>query len=87
MEVRKGISYYWLRCFFVLKQIEVKIIMKVIVQHNQIEKAIKDLKRKLTKEGFFSEMKERRFYDKPSVQKKKKQAKAAKRRRKRMLRF
>ena len=50
--------------------------MKVIVQNNQIERAIKDLKKKLTKEGFFSEIKERRFYDKPSVQKKKKQAKA-----------
>ncbi len=61
--------------------------MKVIVQDNQIEKAIKDLKRKLTKEGFFSEIKERRFYDKPSVQRKKKQAKAAKRRRKRMKKF
>jgi small subunit ribosomal protein S21 len=59
-------------------------IMKVIVQDNQIEKAIRDLKKKLTKEGFFSEIKERRFYDKPSVQKKKKMAKAAKRRRKRM---
>jgi small subunit ribosomal protein S21 len=58
--------------------------MKVIVQDNQIEKAIRDLKKKLTKEGFFSEIKERRFYDKPSVQKKKKMAKAAKRRRKRM---
>jgi len=61
--------------------------MKVIVHDNQIEKAIKDLKRKLTKEGFFSEIKERRFYDKPSVQRKKKQAKAAKRRRKRMRKF
>ena len=50
------------------------------------ERAI-DLKKKLTKEGFFSEIKERRFYDKPSVQKKKKQAKAAKRRRKRMRKF
>ncbi len=58
--------------------------MKVIVHDNQIERAIKDLNNKLTKEGFFSELKERRFYDKPSVQKKKKQAKAAKRRRKRM---
>ena len=61
--------------------------MKVIVQDNQIEKAIRDLKKKLTKEGFFSEIKERRFYDKPSVQKKKKMAKAAKRRRKRMRRM
>jgi len=61
--------------------------MKVTVQNNQIERAIKDLKKKLTKEGFFSEIKERRFYDKPSVQKKKKQAKAAKRRRKSMRKF
>lgn len=61
--------------------------MKVIVQDNQIEKAIRDLKKKLTKEGFFSEIKERRFYDKPSVQRKKKRAKAAKRRRKRMRKF
>ena len=60
--------------------------MKVTVHDNQIEKALRDLKKKLTKEGFFSEIKERRFYDKPSVQKKKKRAKAAKRRRKRMRR-
>lgn len=77
--------------FLLLKPIgygnEVIVDMKVIVRDNQIEKAIKDLKRKLTKEGFFSEIKERRFYDKPSVQKKKKQAKAAKRRRKRTRKY
>ena len=61
--------------------------MKVIVHDNQIEKAIKDLKRKLTQEGFFSEIKERRFYEKPSVQRKKKQAKAQKRRHKAMKKF
>ena len=61
--------------------------MKIIVQDNQIERAIRDLKKKLTKEGFFSEIKERRFFDKPSVAKKKKQAKAAKRRRKNMRKF
>ena len=60
--------------------------MIVIVRNNQIEKAIKDLKKKLLKDGFFSEVKERRFYDKPSVAKKKKQAKAEKRRRKNMRR-
>ena len=61
--------------------------MKVIVYDNQIEKAIRDLKRKLSKEGFYSEIKERRFYDKPSVQKKKKQTKAAKRLRKKVRKF
>jgi small subunit ribosomal protein S21 len=61
--------------------------MQVIVHNNQIEKAIKDLKRKLSQEGFFADIKERRFYDKPSVRKKKKQAKAEKRRRKGMKGF
>ena len=61
--------------------------MQVIVQNNQIEKAIKDLKRKLTQEGFFADIKERRFYDKPSIRRKKKQAKAEKRRRKGMKKF
>ena len=56
--------------------------MKVVVENNQIEKAIRELKKKLTKEGFFSEIKRRRFYEKPSVQRKRKQAKAAKRRKK-----
>jgi small subunit ribosomal protein S21 len=61
--------------------------MQVIVHNNQIERAIKDLKRKLTQEGFFADMKERRFYDKPSIRRKKKQAKAEKRRRKGMKGF
>jgi small subunit ribosomal protein S21 len=61
--------------------------MQVIVHNNQIERAIKDLKRKLSQEGFFADMKERRFYDKPSVRRKKKQAKAEKRRRKGMKGF
>ena len=61
--------------------------MQVIVHNNQIEKAIRDLKKKLSQEGFFLEIKERRFYDKPSVRRKKKRAKAAKRRRKTMNKF
>lgn len=56
--------------------------MRVRVFNNNIEKAIKDLKRKLSKEGFYAELKERKFYDKPSVKKKKKAVKAAKRRNK-----
>jgi small subunit ribosomal protein S21 len=56
--------------------------MQVIVHDNQIERAVRDLKKKLSQEGFFADMKERRFYDKPSVRRKKKRAKAEKRRRK-----
>ena len=61
--------------------------MQVIVYNNEMETALKILKKKLRQEGFFSEMKERRFYDKPSVAKKKKRAKAQKRRRKEMKKF
>ena len=53
--------------------------MKVKVFNNNIEKAIKDLKRKLSKEGFYAELKDRRFYDKPSIKKRKKALRAAQR--------
>lgn len=53
--------------------------MKVKVFNNNIEKAVKDLKRKLSKEGFYAELKERRFYDKPSVKRRKKALRAAQR--------
>jgi small subunit ribosomal protein S21 len=53
--------------------------LEVKVLDNDIEKAIKILKNKLAKSGFFKEMKERRFYEKPSVKKKRKRAEAKKR--------
>jgi len=61
--------------------------MKVIVKDNQIEKAIKALKRKLLQEGFFAEIRDKRFYDKPSVKRKKKRAMAQKRHRKAIKEF
>ena len=54
--------------------------MEVRVQENQIEKALRDLKRKLAKEGVMRELKAKRFYEKPSVKKKRKQKEARKRR-------
>lgn len=60
--------------------------MDISVRGNDIEKAIRDLKRTLQKEGFFKEIKKRKHYEKPSVKKKRKQAEAARRRRK-ALRF
>ena len=53
---------------------------EVKVFDNQLEKALKILKRKLAQNGTFKEIKRRRFYEKPSVQKKRKRAEAAKRR-------
>ncbi len=58
----------------------------VTVQGNDIEKALKQLKRKLQTDGFFRELKNRRYYEKPSVKRKRKQAEAEKKRRK-ALRF
>ncbi|MCP4228614.1 MAG: 30S ribosomal protein S21 [bacterium] len=46
----------------------------------QLEKALKILKRKLAQDGTFREIKKRRFYEKPSVKKKRKRQEAAKRR-------
>jgi small subunit ribosomal protein S21 len=38
----------------------------VKVQGNNVEKALKVLKNKLSKEGVFKELKNRRYYEKPS---------------------
>lgn len=56
--------------------------MTITVHGNDIEKALRDLKRSLQREGLFKELKKRRFYEKPSVKKKRKQVEAAQRRRK-----
>ncbi|MDA0691545.1 MAG: 30S ribosomal protein S21 [Nitrospinae bacterium] len=61
-------------------------MLQVTVYQNQVEKALKVLKRQLIKEGLFKELKRRRFFMKPSVMKKlkikeaKKKRKAANRR-------
>ena len=56
--------------------------MEVRVQSQNIEKALRDLKKKLQLDGLFGEMKKRRHYEKPSVKKKNKQLEAQKRKRK-----
>ncbi len=56
--------------------------MRIEVVDNQIEPALKALKREMLKGGIFKEMKRRAFYEKPSVKRKRKQAEARKKRRK-----
>lgn len=58
--------------------------MSIIVHANDIDKALRDLKRMVQKEGVLKDLKKRRFYEKPSVKKKRKQLEAARRRRKAM---
>ncbi len=60
--------------------------MKIEVVDNQIEAALKALKKQMVKGGIFKEMKRRAYYEKPSVKRKRKQAEARKKRRKAMRR-
>ncbi len=60
--------------------------MEVTVYQNQVERALKVLKRQITKDGLFKELKRRRFYEKPSVKKKRKQKEAKKKRKAAMRR-
>ena len=48
---------------------------------DSIEKAMKILKQKMSKEGILQEIKRRRYYEKPSVKRKRKMREARKRRR------
>ena len=54
--------------------------METKVVKNQIEKAMRDFKRKTIREGLFKELGKRRFYTKPSVKAKLKREEAEKRR-------
>ena len=54
---------------------------------DSLEKAMKILKQKMSKEGILQELKRRRFYEKPSVKRKRKAAQARKKRRKAMKRM
>lgn len=60
--------------------------MEVKVYGNDVEKAMKILKRNLSKDGVFREIRSRRFHEKPSVKKKRKQE-AARRNRRRLLKI
>lgn len=54
--------------------------MDVKVYVNDLEKALKSLKRQLQKDGLFKEVKKRSYYEKPSVKEKRKRREALKKR-------
>lgn len=56
--------------------------MLVQVRDNNIDQAMKVLKRKLQREGFFRELKRRRAYEKPSERRNRAKAQAVRRSRK-----
>jgi small subunit ribosomal protein S21 len=54
--------------------------VKIQVIDNQIEAALKQLKKQMLKDGLYQEMKRRQHYEKPSVKRKRKSAQARKKR-------
>lgn len=54
--------------------------MEIKVYDNDIEKALKVLKRQIQKEGLLKELKKRTFYEKPSEKEKRKQREAMRKR-------
>ncbi len=56
--------------------------MQVIVQDNNIEKALRVLKRRMQREGIYREMRLRRHYEKPSEKRAREKAEAVRRLRK-----
>jgi small subunit ribosomal protein S21 len=66
-----------------VKESEVRFV-EIQVVDNNVEKAIRVLKRKLQQEGLFREMKQRKYYEKPSVKRKRKEKEAQRRLRKKM---
>jgi|TARA_R100000988_G_C3954788_1_gene142991 small subunit ribosomal protein S21 len=43
--------------------------LEVKVRNNNVEKAIRQLKKKVMKDGLLKELKQRQFYEKPSLKK------------------
>jgi small subunit ribosomal protein S21 len=59
--------------------------MIVYVRDNDVASALRALKRKLQREGFFRELKRRRAYEKPSERRVREAAQSVRRRRKALL--
>lgn len=56
--------------------------MQVLVRDNNVDQAMRVLKKKLQREGVLRELKKRRFYEKPSEQKAREKAEGIRRARK-----
>lgn len=58
--------------------------MEVSVRDNNVEQALRALKKKLQREGLFREMKQRRHFEKPSLRRKREKQEMTRRHRKTM---
>jgi len=71
-------------CFFIKNSNSGKVIslVQVLVRDNNVDQALKALKKKMQREGLFREMKMRRHYEKPSERRARQKAEAIRRSRK-----
>lgn len=60
----------------------VRTLVQVLVRDNNVDQALKALKKKMQREGIFREMKLRRSYEKPSEKRAREKAEAVRRARK-----
>ena len=56
--------------------------MQVLVRENNVDQALKVLKKKMQREGIFRELKAKRFYEKPSERRTREKSEAIRRARK-----
>jgi small subunit ribosomal protein S21 len=56
--------------------------LQVLVRDNNVDQAMRVLKKKLQREGFFRELRRKKFYEKPSVRKAREKGEALRRTRK-----
>jgi len=54
-------------------------VVRIDVNDNNVEQAIRQLKKKLNREGFYREIKKRRFFEKPSEKRRREKAEASRR--------
>lgn len=59
-----------------------RAIVQIVVRDNNVEQALRALKKKMQREGTFREMKRRNHYEKPSEKKARQKAEAIRRARK-----
>ena len=57
-------------------------LVQVLVRDNNVDQALRALKKKMQREGIYREMKLRNYYEKPSVKRAREQAEAVRRARK-----
>jgi small subunit ribosomal protein S21 len=65
-----------------LSDYEGRLRLQVVVRDNNVDQALRALKKKLQREGVFREMKLRNYYEKPSEKKARQKAEAVRRARK-----